>query len=215
MTLNHCGLSKRIIPDPYELGSNAVIDDGVVLGYPSGRTIPDRVLRIGSDAIIRSGTIIYGGSRIGSRLETGHGVVIREQNVVGDGLMIWSNSVIDYGCSIGNRVRIHSNVYLAQFTEIGDDVFLAPGVVTTNDPHPICTACMKGPVIESGAKIGANSTILPGVIIGKGSLIGAGAVVTKNVAPGSVIVGNPGRVMSTTSELNCRFGIKTKPYPPD
>lgn len=215
MILNQPCHAKSIMPDPYKLGANAVIDEGVVLGYPSGRKIPDRVLQIGADARIRSGTVIYGGSKIGHWLETGHGVVIREQNIVGDGMMIWSNSVIDYGCRIGNSVRIHNNVYLAQFTEIGDDVFIAPGVVTTNDPHPICTACMKGPVIESGARIGANSTILPGVIIGKDSLVGAGAVVTRNVPPGSVVVGNPARVMSKTSELDCRFGIKTKPYPPD
>ncbi len=196
--------AKNITPDLYEIGVNADIDPGVVLGYPTSRKIADRILRIGDDATIRSGTVIYGGTRIGNQLETGHGVVIREENIVGDGLMIWSNSVIDYGCNIGDRVRIHNNVYLAQFTEIGDDVFLAPGVITTNDRYPICAECLKGPVIESGVRVGANSTILPGVIIGKGSLIGAGAVVTKNVPPGSVVIGNPARVMSKASDLNYR-----------
>ncbi len=64
---------------------------------------------------VRSGTAIYRGSTIGPGLETGHNVVIREENRIGAEFSIWSNSTIDYGCTIGDRVRVHCNVYVAQF----------------------------------------------------------------------------------------------------
>jgi acetyltransferase-like isoleucine patch superfamily enzyme len=209
-------LKKITVPietDPVELGSDAFVDDGVILGYPTGRSIPDRVLRIGRNARLRSGTVIYGGSIIGDQLETGHCVIIREENLIGARVMVWSNSVIDYACRIGNGVRIHTNVYLAQFTEVGDNAFIAPGVTTTNDPHPICSECMQGPTIESWARIGANSTILPRVRIGKHALVGAGSVVSKDVPPRSVVMGNPARVVGDVGDLKCRWGEKEFAYP--
>lgn len=213
MTLSWRELAGKVKTDTVELGPDAAVDEGVVLGYAVGRPIEDRVLRIGKGARIRWGTVIYCGSSIGDHLETGHGAVIREENIIGHGVWIWSNSVIDYGCELGAGVRIHSNVYLAQFTEVGDSAFLGPGVTTTNDPHPICGECMKGPVIEARARIGANSTILPRVRIGEDSLIAAGSVVTRDVPVGSVVLGNPARVVGKTRDLQCRWGDKERAYP--
>ena len=177
------------------------IDPQAVVGEIPGREISDLTLTIGPHAIVRSFSVIYAGSSIGAHLETGHGVVIREQNRIGDQLSIWNNSTIDYGCIIGNRVRMHSGVYVAQFTVIEDDVFLAPGVMIANDRHPICADCMKGPTIKRGARVGINVTLLPEVVIGEDALVGAGAVVTKDVPPRAVVVGNPARVISTVDRL--------------
>ncbi len=152
------------------------------------------------------------GVSIGNKLETGHNVIIREENIIGDNFRIWNNCVLDYGCKIGNSVRIHNNVYVAQFTIIEDDVFLAPGVMIANDLHPICTKCMKGPKIEKGAKIGTNVTILPALVIGKGCLVGAGAVVTKDVPPYSVVTGNPATIVCKVNQLKCKTGMKERPY---
>jgi UDP-3-O-[3-hydroxymyristoyl] glucosamine N-acyltransferase len=80
-----------------QLGARAVIDAGVILGYAPSREVGQRLV-IGPSARIRQGTIIYGGSDIGRNLETGHNVIIREQNFIGDNFCIWSNSIIDYGC---------------------------------------------------------------------------------------------------------------------
>jgi len=165
--------------------------------------------------ILREGTFIEHGSRIGRNLETGHNVVIRENCVIGDDVKIWSNSVVDYGCIIGNNVKIHCNCYVAQYTTIGDDVFLGPGVVTLNDLHPGCEhsrSCMRGPNIEEGVQVGGNSTILPYVRIGKMSLIGAGSVVTKDIAPHSVAYGVPARVVGSVFNLRCKTGLTNKPY---
>jgi acetyltransferase-like isoleucine patch superfamily enzyme len=168
-------------------------DDGVCVGYPvaQARAAP---LVLGAGARLRSGTVVYDGSTIGRRLQTGHGVVIREGCEIGDDVRVWSNSVIDYGCRIGNRVKIHCNCYVAQYTELEDDVFLAPGVSIANDLYPgdrRSAQLMSGPKIGAGAQIGINVTILPFVRIGAGALIGAGAVVTRDIPAAVVAFGNP------------------------
>ncbi len=196
------------------LDEPGTIDEGVSLGYPTGRSIADQTLRIGGGASVRSGTVIYVGTTIGRGLQTGHNVIIREENVIGDNVGIWSNSVIDYGCRIGNNVKIHSNVYVAQFTTIEDDAFLAPGVSIANDMRPLCAECTRagGPTIKRGARIGVNVTILPGVVVGEYALVGAGSVVTKDVPPHAVVYGNPARVSTTVDELACPLHPGEKAY---
>lgn len=195
------------------LGEGHVIDEGVILGYSPSRDISNETLVIGQNAHIRSGSVIYAGSHIGEGLQTGHNVVIREENYIGDNFWVWSNSVVDYACRIGNNVRVHCNVYIAQYTVIEDDVFLAPGVTIANDLHPICQKCMAGPHIKRGVKVGINATILPRLLIGEDSVIGAGSVVTKDVPPRSLVIGNPGRVIKRVEEIKCHTGMIEKPYP--
>ncbi|MFN7181253.1 MAG: acyltransferase [Planctomycetota bacterium] len=172
------------------------IDENVIIGYQPERKIADYTLVIGSGARIRSGTIIYGGTKIGRNFETGHNCIIREECIIGNNLKIWSNSVIDYGCVIGDNVLIHNLVYICQYSIIEDDVFLAPGVSLANDKYPVRKSGWEPPKILKGARIGMNSVILPGIIIGEGALIGAGSVVTKNIPPYSVAYGNPAKVYS-------------------
>ena len=192
------------------------VHSAAIIGYKVNRKIVDKRLFIGKGAKVQSGTVIYEGSRIGRNLETGHNVVIREENKIGDNFSIWSNSVIDYGCKIGNNVKIHCNCYIAQFTTIEDDVFMAPGVTIANDMHPGCEfskKCMRGPYIENGVKIGVNVTILPFVRIGRNSLIGSGSVVTKDAPANSVVYGNPARIIKNVKDLKCVTGINKKRGP--
>ena len=200
------------VNDHVRLGRDPVIDEHVILGYIGGRGTERTELIIGDEPNIRSGTVIYAGTTIGSNLETGHGVVIREENDIGDSFKIWNNSTVDYGCKIGDNVRIHCNCYVAQFTTIEDDVFLAPGVTTTNDPHPICTKCMKGPTIGRGARIGAGVTILPHVTVGKFAFVGAGSLVAKDVPDYAVAFGLPARVEGKVTEIECKHGKVDRPY---
>ncbi|HEX8919443.1 MAG TPA: acyltransferase [Chloroflexota bacterium] len=185
------------------LESPFTIDRLSIVGQKSGRPVEFSPVRIGPNAVIRAFSVIYAGSTIGSHLETGHNVVIREENEIGHCLNIWNNSTIDYGCVIGDRVKIHCNVYVSQFTTIEDDVFLAPGAKTANDPHPLCSTHLKGPTIKRGARIGMNVTLLPGVVIGEDALVGAGAVVTKDVPARAIVVGNPARVLGTVEDIDC------------
>jgi len=197
-----------------QLGENAVVDEGVVLGYlpASGEQTP---LVVGPNARIRRGSAIYAGTSIGSGLETGHNVVIRERNSIGDNLRIWSNSIIDYGCLIGDNVKIHNNVYISQFCTIADDAFIGPGVTLANDSCPGCPdalACMQGPIIGKGAQIGANACVLPRVVVGEQAVIGAGSVVTRDIPAGSVAYGNPARVHGLIYDVKCKTGRREKPY---
>lgn len=198
--------------DTIVLGPGSTVDPDVVLGYLTGRRIADSTLAIGPGARIRCGTVIYAGSTIGAGLETGHSVVIREENRIGDRLSIWNSSTIDYGCSIGNNVKIHCNVYVAQFTTLEDDVFLAPGVTIANDPHPLCGLCMRGPTIGRGARIGVNVTLLSHITIGEGALIGAGSVVTRDIPARTLAYGNPARPIRPVDELPCPFDLVEHAY---
>jgi acetyltransferase-like isoleucine patch superfamily enzyme len=197
-----------------QLGEGALVDEGVILGYPPSRGEHAPAV-IGPNARIRSGTVIYTGSRIGGDLETGHNAIIREGNFIGDNLRIWSNSIIDYGCTIGNNVKIHSNSYVSQFTTIEDDAFIGPGVTLANDAHPGCPEaleCMEGPVVKRGAQIGANSSVLPRIVVGEYAVVGAGSVVTRDVQAGAVVCGNPARVVGRIEDLTCTTGRRERPY---
>jgi acetyltransferase-like isoleucine patch superfamily enzyme len=189
------------MPEPE--GFDGTMDPGVLLDYPSARGARAPLV-VGAGAQLRSGTVLYRGSTIGSGFSTGHHVVVREDCVLGSDVSIWSGTVIDYGCRIGDRVKIHSNCYVAQFTQIDEDAFLAPGVTIANDLYPGdegSAELMSGPHIGAGAQIGVNVTLLPFVRIGEGALIGAGSVVTRDVPAGAVAFGCPATVQGPVSEL--------------
>ena len=193
-------------PKKIVIGKNKKLGLHVQVGLAPGRKVSNLRLAIGDGANIRSGTVIYLGSRIGNHLETGHNAVIREENKIGDHFSVWTNSIIDYGCRIGDNVKVHCNCYFAQYTTIEDDVFIAPGVIVANDLHPGSPDfrdCMKGPTIKRGAQIGCNVTLLPHVTIGEHALIGAGSVVTKNIPPYTVAYGNPARASKKVTEIRC------------
>jgi acetyltransferase-like isoleucine patch superfamily enzyme len=185
------------------VGDRLGADPGVLIAYAGSRDVAAD-FSLGCDATLRSGTVLYGGSHIGARFQTGHHVVVREECLIGDDVSVWSNTVVDYGCRIGHRVKIHSNCYLAQYTEILDNAFLAPGVTVANDLYPgqeESARRMSGPLVGAGAQIGVNVTLLPFVRIGDGCLVGAGSVVTHDLPPEVVAFGNPARVQGRVADL--------------
>ena len=115
-----CRGKEHRLPD-IAVGKGLHADATAIIGYRSSRAGPAGLV-LGADAVIRSGTVIYLGSRIGARFQAGHNVVIREDTVIGDECSIGDNTIIDSGCRIGDRVRIGANSYVAQFTTIADDV---------------------------------------------------------------------------------------------
>ena len=186
-----------------QVGPGLEMDDDVAIGYPADR-VAEQWISVGADARLRSGTVLYAGTSIGDRLQTGHHVIVREECVIGDDVAIWSNTVVDYGCRIGDNVKIHSNCYVAQFTELCENAFLAPGVTVANDLYPgqaDSADAMSGPWIGPGAQIGVNVTLLPYVRIGAGCLVGAGSVVTRDLPEGTVAYGNPAVVRGYVADL--------------
>jgi acetyltransferase-like isoleucine patch superfamily enzyme len=150
---------------------------------------------IGDNSVIRSGTTIYADVKIGSFFSSGHNVMIREKTTIGNHVSIGTGAVIEGYSDIGDYCNLQSLVYIPTNTTLGSHVFIGPNTVCTNDKYPPHGGKdLIGPTICDYASIGANVTILPGVKIGSGSLIAAGSVVTKDVPPDKLAIGNPARV---------------------
>ena len=115
--------------------------------------------------------------------------------VFGKDCIIHSNVWVADRVKVGDRCRIQAFCFLPEGVRLGDDVFLGPGVVFTNDKHPPSTE-WEVTIVEDFVSIGANVTILPGLTLRKGCKIGAGSVVTKNIPPNETWVGNPARKLT-------------------
>jgi acetyltransferase-like isoleucine patch superfamily enzyme len=190
---------------PVIMEAGVIIEDYCIIGaVPRGSTLGALTTLIGAGAYIRSHTVIYAGNKIGRNFQTGNKVNIRELNEIGDDVSIGTLSVIEHHVTIGRGVRIHSQVFIPEYTVLEDEAWVGPNVVFTNARYPASPEAknhLKGPVIGRKARIGANATILPGVAIGENSLVGAGSVVVHDVPPHTVVAGNPARVIKSISEL--------------
>jgi acetyltransferase-like isoleucine patch superfamily enzyme len=130
---------------------------------------------------------------------------------IGDECKIGTFVEIQKGVTVGNRVKISSHSFLCEGVTIEDEVFIGHGVMFINDRYPRATvrgaglqteadwACIST-LIKRGASLGSNATILCGVTIGEGAVVGAGSVVTKDVPPYTVVVGNPARILRRVPE---------------
>ena len=127
---------------------------------------------------------------------------IRENTVIGRGTRIGDHAQLMGDLTIGEDCRLHSNVHISKGTTVGHRVFIAPGFVCTDVRYPRSKDTkIEGCIIMNDAKIGANVTLLPGVVVGEGALVGSGSVVTKNVPAYTIVVGNPARVIGDVREL--------------
>ena len=194
----------RIFPG-VTMGEGSIVEDYCIIGaLPRGKKAGELETKIGRGALLRSHTVIYAGNRIGDNFQTGNKVNIRESNEIGNNVSIGTLSVIEHHVRIGNNVRMHSQVFVPEFTVIEDDAWLGPYVVLTNAKYPLSPGVketLEGPVVKKGAKIGANATVLPGIVIGVNSLVGAGSVVTKDVPDNAVVVGNPAKLIKMITAL--------------
>jgi len=186
--------TAKIYPN-VSLGANVVIEDYCVIGAPFKGHQGEATV-IGDNALIRAHTVIYAGNRIGNNFQTGNKVNIRELNEIGNDVSIGTHSVIEHHVKIGDYVRIHSLAFIPEFTRLEESCWIGPSVTITNAKFPKSPNVkneLKGVVIKKNAKIGAQVTLLPAVIVGENSLIGAGSVVTSDVAPNGIYAGNPAR----------------------
>lgn len=208
--------SGCIIRNHVHIGANSRIGAMCILGEYLQDFYQDlepgiHPLQIGKNALIRSGSILYGDSCIRDFFQTGHRVTIREHSEIGHHVRVGTLSDIQGYCKIGNYVNMHSNVHISQASIIHDYVWLFPYVVLTNDPCPPSTEC-KGVEIQSFAVVATHTVVLPGVQIGQDALIGAGSVVTKEVPEESVAFGNPAKLHGSVRDLK-NPATKEKAYP--
>lgn len=203
--LENCMLADCKLYPGVELGPNSTVEDYCIIGVPpKGHKEGDLETLIDSGAYIRSHTVIYAGNKIGGNFQTGNKVNIRELNQIGNNVSIGTLSVVEHHVIIQDNVRIHSQVFVPEYTVLEEGTWIGPNVVLTNAKYPLSLGVkenLKGPTIKKGAKIGANVTVLPGVVIGENALVGAGSVVTKDIPDGAVVIGNPARTIKNISEL--------------
>jgi acetyltransferase-like isoleucine patch superfamily enzyme len=205
-----------VIKENVRLGRNGFVGAQCILGEYLGDFFEDKInkmhpLEIGSNAVIRSGSILYGDTVIGSAFQAGHRICIREKAVIGDHVSIGTLSDIQGSCEIGNHTRLHSNVHIGQTTKIGDHVWIFPYVVATNDPTPPSDTLL-GVIIEDYACVCTGAIILPGKVIGKDSLVGAAAMVTKDVPENMAVVGNPAKPICRVEDIKDTEGRPHYPW---
>lgn len=137
-------------------------------------------------------------STIGSDTRIWQFVVILPAAVIGTQCNICSHCFIENNVAVGDRVTIKCGVQLWDGITLENDVFIGPNVTFSNDKSPRSRQHpneFAKTLVKQGASIGANATILPGITIGEKAMVGAGAVVTKDVPPHAVVVGNPARII--------------------
>ena len=153
--------------------------------------------------------IIDEGSVIGPGTKIWHFTHVMSNCIIGDHCNLGQNVVVSPGVKLGNNVKVQNNVSIYTGVICEDDVFLGPSMVFTNVINPRSAVARKDQykttMVEKGASIGANATIICGVRIGQYAFIGAGAVVTRDVAPFELVVGNPARHSGWMSEFGHRL----------
>lgn len=203
------------LPDDVELGGHVVIhrgtvvgkgvtvQDGAILGKPvalgpDSRASADQPppLRVEAEATICAGAVVMEGARIGRRAVVGDQAHVRERATLGERTVVGRGSAVDNDVTLGSRVKVQSGCYLTARTVVEDDVFVAPGVTTTND-HTMGRHGpeheLRGPVLRRACRVGGGALLLPGVEVGEEAFVAAGAVVVRDVPARTVVMGIPAR----------------------
>jgi acetyltransferase-like isoleucine patch superfamily enzyme len=194
-----------VIHEPVEFGSGCRVDDGAVLGRrpvlattsSAPREEPGPTV-FEDGCVVCAGAIVFAGARICAEAIVGDQGHVRERSTLGPQSVLGRGSALGSDVRVGARVRIQTNVWLTSHTVIEDDVFVGPGVVTTNDDEmgrgrPASE--LDAPVLRKGCKIGGGAILTPGVEIGEGAFVAAGAVVTRDVPPQTLVLGVPAKVI--------------------
>lgn len=184
--------SAKIIGN-VKFGKNVRIESNVIIGQVNYRKLDGNSdsrfdVEIGDSSIIRSGSVIYSGVSIGRYFDCGHNAVIREDSSIGDNVHVLSNTLVNASVSIGDNCRIHG--FVCNNAIIQENVSMYGNLVHKYQT-PRSGIKEDSPILEKFATVGIGATVIGGVIVGQRSYIGAGAVVTKNVAAGDKVVGNP------------------------
>jgi acetyltransferase-like isoleucine patch superfamily enzyme len=194
-----------VIHDGTVVGDGVRIQDGAVLGKPlalgpastaaRGELPP---LQIDDGATVGANAVVLAGAHIGPSAVVGDRAHVRERAAVGEGSVVGSGSAVDNDVSIGARVKIQTACYLTAFSVVEDDVFVAPGVTTTNDNamgRHERGAALSGATLRRACRVGAGSILLPGIEVGEEAFVAAGALVTRDVEPRTLVMGVPAKAV--------------------
>lgn len=188
------------------IGNNVRIDDNTVIGKLPMKAALSAVTQdqtldpciISDDCMIGAMVVIYRGCLVGTKVMVADMASLRENVEVGEYTIIGRGVTIENKVKVGSRCKLETEAYITALSEIGDGCFIAPEVTFTNDNFLGRTKDRfkyhKGVTMKRGARIGANTTVLPGLTLGEDALVAAGSVVTKDVPARKVVLGAPARV---------------------
>ena len=189
-----------VLGDGVKVLENAVVGKQPALSPRStAKREPLPPTEIGAGTVVSTGAVVFAGSRIGERVILGDQSCVRERVTIGDDVVLGRGSLVENDTTVGAMTKIQADAYITAYSTVEEHVFVAPCVVTTNDDFMGRTEkrheLVAGPTIRRGARIGGGAVLCPGVEVGEEAFVGAGAVVTKDVPPRVVVVGNPARVL--------------------
>jgi UDP-2-acetamido-3-amino-2,3-dideoxy-glucuronate N-acetyltransferase len=203
-----CIIGSHVVIYPGALiGNNVRIDDGAVIGKQPMRAANSAVTkeqqleptRIGDNCIIGTYVVIYAGAVVGQKVLIADLSTVRENVSIGDFTIIGRGVAVENYCKIGSYCKLETNVYLTAYSDLADRVFMAPCVATSNDNFVGRTQerfkHFKGITVKRGGRVGLNSTILPGKVVGEDALVAAGSVLTKDAPDRKIVVGSPAKVV--------------------
>ncbi len=201
---SHIGAGSVIGPG-VELGARCTVEALAVLGKrprlrPGSSAAGGELgwLLVDEGVTVCAGAVIYAGTQIGERAIIGDQAQVRERSRIGPGSVVGRGSCVDFDTQVGARVLIQTGVYVTGNSIVEDDVFLGPGVLTTND-HSMGRHSrgfpLRGPVFRRACRVGGGAVVLPGIEVGEEAFVAAGSVVTRDVAPRQVVMGTPARAV--------------------
>lgn len=199
-----CRIGHHVVIHPGTvIGDGVRIDDHTVIGKTPMRAAASAITKlkalppaaIGDRCIVGSGVILYRGCSIGTDVLVADMASVREEVEIGEFTIIGRGVAVENQVQIGRRCKIETEAYITALSKVGNYCFIAPEATFTNDNFMGRSAerfkHFKGVVMKDGSRVGANATVLPGVVIGEDGVVGAGAVVTRDVPSKCVVYGNP------------------------
>lgn len=193
-----------VVHDDVVIGDGCVVEDSAVLGKRTARGEPgDEPLVIGAGAKVCTGAVVFASARLGGGVVVGDQAYVRERARIGAGSLVGRGSAVDNDVDVGERVSIQTMVYLTAFSVVEDDVFVGPGVTTTNDDTMMRhdrSRPLRGATLRRACRIGGGAVLTPGVEVGEEAFVAAGAVVADDVKPRAVVMGVPARQVRTVSD---------------